>query len=119
MDSIEESSAYDSVEILHACLCCISSLLNTLLDLSNGKGINDKYVEKINLLFSSLSQCDYTGNETMSSVNLILCQKLYFEKFSVINIYKIARKNKAEIMRSSPHVCIICRASNNNYLPFT
>lgn len=61
MDSIEESCHCGRVDILYACVSCISSLLSTLMELSNGKDINEKYVEKINLLFPTLQDADYTG----------------------------------------------------------
>lgn len=62
MDSIEESSRCKQLDILNACVSCLSSLLSTLEELSSGKGINEKYVEKINLLFPNLQDADYTGN---------------------------------------------------------
>lgn len=61
MDSIEESSHSGQLDVLYACVSCISSLLNTLVELSNGKGINEKYVEKISALFPTLSDADYSG----------------------------------------------------------
>lgn len=62
MDSIEQSSRCGQLEILFACVSCISSLLSTLVELSSGKGINEKYVEKINTLFPSITDADYSGN---------------------------------------------------------
>ena len=61
MDSIEESCRCGHLDVLFACVSCISSLLSTLKELSEGKGINEKYVEKINSTFQTLQEADYSG----------------------------------------------------------
>lgn len=81
MDSIEESSRCKQLDILNACVSCLSSLLSTLEELSSGKGINEKYVEKINLLFSILPDADYAGNLSVDITNSVLLFKFSYNMF--------------------------------------
>lgn len=81
MDSIEESSRCKQLDILNACVSCLSSLLSTLEELSSGKGINEKYVEKINFLFSTLPDADYAGNLLVDITNFLLLFKFSYNMF--------------------------------------
>lgn len=61
MDSIEESCHCGQLDVLFACVSCVFSLLSTLIELSNGKDVSEKYVEKINSIFPTLKDANYTG----------------------------------------------------------
>jgi len=70
MDSIEQSCRRGDPEIIFACVSCISSLLSTLKELISGKGINERYVEKINSCFPTLLSADYSGKGSSNANRL-------------------------------------------------
>ena len=73
MDSVEECSKCSDPAIVYTSVSCIVAMLTTLQELSTGKGVTDKYMDKINQLFPTLKHCDYKGKvvnmSTISTYN--------------------------------------------------
>ncbi|XP_059476210.1 brefeldin A-inhibited guanine nucleotide-exchange protein 3 isoform X2 [Neocloeon triangulifer] len=61
MDSVEESCQVQDSSIRAMSVACIVAMLNSLEELCSGKGIIDKYAEKINATYKTLSASDYEG----------------------------------------------------------
>ncbi|XP_063243212.1 brefeldin A-inhibited guanine nucleotide-exchange protein 3 [Bacillus rossius redtenbacheri] len=69
MDSIEECSQCSDTPVCSASVSCIVAMLGSLEELCTGKGINPVYMERINAMYSELSQCDYRGPLTYQSMS--------------------------------------------------
>lgn len=61
MDSVEECSRSQDAGVRGASVACIVAMLGSLEELCTGKGITDKYADKINSLYKNLTNCDYQG----------------------------------------------------------
>jgi hypothetical protein len=61
MDSVEECSRSQETVVRGASVACIVAMLGSLEELCIGKGITDKYADKINGLYKHLTNCDYQG----------------------------------------------------------
>lgn len=61
MDSIEECSQCSDPSMIYTSVSCIVAMLTTLQELSTGKGVTTKYMDKINALYPNLKHCDYKG----------------------------------------------------------
>ncbi|CAB3365009.1 Hypothetical predicted protein [Cloeon dipterum] len=61
MDSVEESCQVQDTAIRSMSVACIVAMLNSLEELCTGKGITEKYAERINSTYKSLSSSDYEG----------------------------------------------------------
>lgn len=84
MDSIEECSQCSDPSMMYTSVSCIVAMLTTLQELSTGKGVTTKYLDKINALYPNLKHCDYKG--LLSSLNLLdlgICSISYF-KYSLL-----------------------------------
>ncbi|XP_054267676.1 brefeldin A-inhibited guanine nucleotide-exchange protein 3-like [Macrosteles quadrilineatus] len=78
MDSIEECSQCSDPAMVHTSASCIVAMLATLQELSTGKGVTTKYMDKINALYPTLRHCDYRGALTYESMARL--PHLYLEK---------------------------------------
>ena len=68
-DSIEEcSKVSDNPKLVVASTRCISALLCSLERISQGKGFNGETAKQILAMYERLSQSDYTGALSMSSM---------------------------------------------------
>ncbi|KAF4525743.1 hypothetical protein B566_EDAN002003 [Ephemera danica] len=69
MDSVEECSRSQEAAVRGASVACIVAMLGSLEELCTGKGITDKYADKINSLYKNLVNCDYQGPLTYQSMS--------------------------------------------------
>jgi hypothetical protein len=61
MDSVEESCQVQDPAIRGISVACIVAMLSSLEELCTGKGITEKYAEKINSTYIQMSTCDFEG----------------------------------------------------------
>jgi hypothetical protein len=61
MDSVEESCQVQDPAIRGISVACIVAMLSSLEELCTGKGITEKYAEKINSTYKQMSTCDFEG----------------------------------------------------------
>lgn len=75
MDSVEECATRGNSALAQASVACIVAMLGSLEELCAGRGISDKYTEKINTIYPHLVLCDYRGkwNKLTLSISTPLC----------------------------------------------
>ncbi|XP_026279245.2 brefeldin A-inhibited guanine nucleotide-exchange protein 3 [Frankliniella occidentalis] len=83
MDSIDECATRGNSALAQASVACIVAMLGSLEDLCAGRGISDKYTDKINTIYPHLILCDYRGPLTYQSMSRLpknYCERMEREK---------------------------------------